>query len=683
MRTGKACTSVSAIIVTMLIVVSGTITGAIFTPPPHRGNVVLDDLQDRSVEVGMWLNFTITAEDPDEDEIYFDLFSSREFVFWFDNLTGEFSYQAVEEDIGRIEIGVKVSDGNGSIDEGSFGIEVLHRNHPPDVEPIPVLEIPAGEWKLHQLRFGDRNGDTVTVTVQESDSPFAVTINSYFVLSFLPSSGQEGSYSALLNFSDNNGTWTLVTVHIKVIFINNPVEILQVGKQTVYLGEEFTYTVQVVDPDPDIITLEIEYSGMGSASVDGQGEISIIPDQADVGLQYVTIRADDNNGSKDTMSFQLEVISRNRAPEGSDMLEITARAGDIVTVPFDVSDPDGDDLAILPVGGPLPEWITLDEATTSMILTPGMECIGVTRFTLVFLDQNENRFSMDAVINVIEGQIPPCKLPAKLVIDERDVHILDLDFKYSGNGTKWFAVRGTFPISISKMDGSLLTLSPFDGDHGNYVLLISMGITNGTEIIDRPILVNVNMNLSTMWFNVEIQPLREVYDQGERVETKVRWGGYNASLDLNWVCETRGSIVWVGWGESLVYYVNLSGEWELYLTLGEGGVRVYTYQFHVRELENDETGLPMGRLIFFILIGLLLIAVLIWASFMAKKILGLNRKYHERIESDEIVVPDGFRSAPSIQSPLDSSPDLRPGAGLSGNHYTEGWESSAHDTPEP
>ncbi len=681
MRTGNACTSGSTIFIAMLFIVTGTITSAIFASPFHRGNVVLGDLRDRSVEVGKWLNFTINAEDPDGDELYFDLFSSREFVFWFDNLTGEFSYQAVMEDMGTIEIGVKVSDGNGSTDEGSFSLEVLHRNHPPDVEPIPLLETPAGEWKLHQLRFSDRNGDPVTVAVQESNSPFAVTINSYFVLSFLPSAGQEGSYSALLNFSDNNGTWTNVTVHIKVIFVNNPVEILQVGKQTVYIGEEFAYTVQIVDPDPDIITLEIEYSGTGLASVDAQGRISIIPHQVDVGIQYVTVRADDNNGSKDTMSFQLEVISRNRAPEGSEMLEITVQAGDIVTVPFDVNDPDGDDLAILPVGGELPDWITLHESILSMVVEPTIEFLGVFRFTLVFLDQNENRFSMDAAINVVEGQIPPCNLPAKVVIYEREVSVLDLDFEYSGNGTKWFAVRGAF--SIAKLDGSLLTISPFDGDQGTYVLHISMGISNGTEIIDRPILVIVNMNLSTLWFNVEIQPLREVYDQGERVETKVRWGGYNASLELNWVCETRGSIVWVGSGESMEYYVNLSGEWELYVTLGEGGARIYTYQFQVREPEKNEPGLPIGRLIFFIGIGLVLIAVLGWASFMAKKILRLNRQYHESMESDEIILPDGFRSAPPIQVPVDSSPDQHLGGELSGNHYTEGWESSGHDTPEP
>ncbi|MGA1792910.1 MAG: hypothetical protein ACMUHM_03075 [Thermoplasmatota archaeon] len=653
--------------------IGGMDTFQLALTPGQRSNrpIVLEPVADRSVFVDEWLNLTFAAVDPDDDEPYFEVYSVPEIDLSLDNSSGEFSYLAVPEDVGVVMITVTVTDNNGSIDQDEFRMEVQFRNYPPEVEPIPTITTVPGARKIHQLRFSDPNGDKVTVKIESTETPFSITINNYYQLSFMANRGQDGDYGVVLNFSDNNGTFTLLGFRIIILPENRPPEILPIMDQTLEFGQELVLQVMVIEDDPDVLTFSIRYSGEGEATINESGWLRIVPFRADIGNRTVIVEVDDNNGSVVSESFYLYTYIVNHPPVVPGQMVIRVEAGDILTAYFDVDDPDGEMVYVFP-NESQPEWAFIHEPSLMMVLTPERNDIGTHRFTIRFMDDEFEGDNMEVVIIVQGTSFPEWSYPETYEMMERETVTFDLDIGYSKNGTPWHMVSGL--KDFMSLKDTKLRISPLDGNSGEHVLWISYGITNGTDAEPRELRIVVHRNLSGFWHVAGLEPDKESYVVGDTIVATCDWGGYEAPITLRWEWVVEDSVYSYGTGTYSTVTVNFTGNWHLYLYLEGVETPLFAKDFQVKKAEDDGKVITWGMLL--VSAGVLLVAaaVLVFGYITTRK---LMKKYREAMEppvQEEIVLPQGFRSPPLLNAEM--PPQF---VGYSGNDYTEGGGLTPHD----
>ncbi|MFW3146306.1 MAG: NosD domain-containing protein [Thermoplasmatota archaeon] len=634
--------------------------------------IKLEPVDSLTVFVGRWWNTTFKASDPDGDAPFFELIYDERLYIQFDNNTGELNYLGSGSDLGAYFITVRVYDMNGSFDEDTFLLAVQFYNHPPDVEPIPELATIEGQRRSHQLVFWDQNGDHVTVEVDSTNAPFQVLINSYNVLSFLPHLGDKGDYYCDLNFSDNNGTFTLIRVSLVVDGLNRAPEILPIPNQEVFLGSTFTLHVDAYDDDGDDLYFSVEYSGKGMASITQKGTLSITPAEADVGLREVAVNVTDEYGAWAVESFILKVKVPDRPPTGTNVVLLSVEAGDIVVHEFDVVDPDGGPLDIFDYKDEAPDWVELRDETVSMEMRPHLEDTGEHTFSLAFMDEDENNLVVEVRITVLMGFIAPLKLPEELSISEREIMSFQLGFPYSGNGTTHFSAD-PHPDFLEFEDG-IMILSPSDGDHRTYEFAISSGIKNGAMREDISIKVTVVMNLSTFLCEVDFQPDMNSFDPDAVISASLTWSGYDAPLEFQWVISNSGMVEARYYGTRMEHRLNYAGRWklDLYVIGAEGAVHSKEFSVYEPEKESGKGGgSPLVPLIVIIATGLLITAALVLAVFYVKrKKVERERRRSEFFQEGSPPVPEGFKPAPPMNA-------FGPGA----NSYVEGERYSGHAPP--
>ncbi|MBN1390502.1 MAG: hypothetical protein JXA22_07665, partial [Candidatus Thermoplasmatota archaeon] len=629
-------------------------------------------LEDRSVFVGEWLDIDFEAFDPDDDDPFFGVSTDPQIDIELDNSSGEFSYFAVPKDIGSVKVTVTVTDNNGSMDQDEFVIVVNFRNLPPEVEPIPDLRTSTDVRMAHQLNFSDPNGDKVSVRVESSETPFSIDIDGQFLLSFIPHPGQEGDYRAVLNFSDNNGTFTLVGFRIVVLHVNKAPGIMPISDMEAEPGQEFSYQVVVIEDDPDILTFSLNYSGTGDASIDQTGLIRITPDVVDVGIQTVSVEVDDNNGSVVLETFHLMVYMVNHPPVVPGNILVRVEAGGRMTVRFDVLDPDGEKVYVLPDEN-IPDWAIVNEDALVMVLAPILVDTGRHIFTIRFMDDEFEGANMEVEI-LVEGTIfPEWAYPGEHCMMERESVVFDLGFGYGGNGTPWYHITGL--KGFMSIEGSRLSLSPEDGDSGSHMLNISYGIMNGTTAVSRNLMIIVDRNLSTFWLEVHLEPDKEVYGYGEPVWANRVYGGYDGSIETIWVWGSGDLLFERCSGVSSSVYLNISGEWYLYLFIDEGAPPIYSKSFMVNGERREEDAFPWSRTIMIIVAVLIASLVLLLVT---RKVMKVVRGQLEEARGDgttDIVLPEGFRSAPRMNYQNEEQYFES-----SDNDYTAVDDSATHDT---
>ena len=95
----------------------------------------LDPIGDQKIEATETLSFTITAEDPDEDSLTIS-FDGKPTGAEFDDASGTFTWTPGEDQQGRYDVTITVSDGELT-DSETIEFKVLPPpNRPPELDPI-------------------------------------------------------------------------------------------------------------------------------------------------------------------------------------------------------------------------------------------------------------------------------------------------------------------------------------------------------------------------------------------------------------------------------------------------------------------------------------------------------------------------------------------------------------------
>lgn len=228
-------------------------------------------------------------------------------------------------DEGQYLVKVSVVDGLLTTSEYVL-INVARANRPPVVDCPERVVVEETETVKLDCNIFDEDGDPVIVSY-EGWMTSSLKKTDY---------GDEGAYSVLVRARDAEHEITR-TVSVIVKKKNRPPVIDSINKLSVLETETIRVSPVVSDPDGDDITLSFS----APLSVDG----SWTPDFGDRGEYEVTITASDGM-AQTTEDFTLVVERRNRAPVIKSIDAITVLENEVVSIPVQAYDPDGDDVFI-------------------------------------------------------------------------------------------------------------------------------------------------------------------------------------------------------------------------------------------------------------------------------------------------------------------------------------------------
>ena len=269
---------------------------------------VLDQIGDKSIDEGIELAFTVTANDPDTpaNTLTYSLDAGAPTGANIDPVTGEFTWTPSEaQGPGAYDVTVRVTD------DGT-----------PNLDDFETIEITVGEFNLppELAAIGDKSVDegvelTFTASATDPDTPTNALIYSLDagapvgasidpnsgIFTWTPSETQgPGTFNFTVRVTDD-GTPNLddfETIEITVGEVNLPPVLDAIGNQTIDEGIELAFTASSTDPDSpaNTLTYSLDAGAPAGAGIDPlTGVFTWTPTESQGSGTYdVTVRVTDD-----------------------------------------------------------------------------------------------------------------------------------------------------------------------------------------------------------------------------------------------------------------------------------------------------------------------------------------------------------------------------------------------------
>jgi VCBS repeat-containing protein len=326
------------------------------------------DLPAQSVREGEELRFEILARDPDDDTLTYDMPSGPG---TFDPTSRTFIWSPGFDEGGRSYTAVfTVEDGKGGSDrmEVEIAVEDVNRN--------PLLNLPQelsyDEGTTPSLDLSgyatDADGDTLSFSFS-SDLPSGTYSLSDSTVTFTFGYTHSGEYNATVIVNDGRGGVASGSFQIVVDNVNRA-PLFSPTSYTVDEGESLVHNLLeegvFSDEDGDRLTVSL-VSGPDGLELDPNGYLAWSPGYDQAGEYAVSVEGSDGTDAV-RGEIHITVMDVNRPPSitlsNQTFEEGTYEGG--VSVPIQVSDPDGDPLSVSAVlvvdpaqapGGYLPDYL--------------------------------------------------------------------------------------------------------------------------------------------------------------------------------------------------------------------------------------------------------------------------------------------------------------------------------------
>jgi len=284
-------------------------------------------------------------------------------------------------------------------------------NRAPELERIGDRVVAVGKSLVITLAAKDPDGDPLTYSVFGNLPEGARFDKIEHRFEWSPSAA---GVTVFLTFVVSDGTdFDRETVRIQVdeTATSNPPTFVEAGDQIVKPGETFSLKLVATDPDGDRLTFGHEGTLPDGAELDTKtGEMTWrVPGSLAAGAPVrVTFTVSDGSGSDTmTVNFIVDDGSGNvpQPPRFTAPGNVTAKAGEQVTITLQATDPNGDAVTFsIKSGGPA--GAALNGSTFTW--TPGAGDVGKT-YTVTFAATDGTLTALaDAKITVTSGQTGPC-----------------------------------------------------------------------------------------------------------------------------------------------------------------------------------------------------------------------------------------------------------------------------------
>ncbi len=382
---------------------------------------VISPIGNRNVDEGSRLYFTISADDPDMDDLSYSATDLPEGSV-FSESSLEFSWTPDYDDSGSYDITFRVTDGNLS-DSTTISISVNDVNRAPVLDTIGNKAVSEGEELSFIITGYDADSDPLTYSADDLP-PNAVFDPFTREFTWTPGFDDSGIYNMTFTVSDGSLSDS-ETVSISVGSVNRAPELTTIGDMTVNEGSEMSFIISGTDPDLDQLSYSADDLPEDATFDAGIREFIWTPGYDDSGTYDITFTVSDGSIS-DSETISVYVVDVNRAPVLDTIGNKVVSEGSELRFNVSADDPDPDTLSYSATD--LPSGATFSEDTLEFIWTPGYDDSG-TYF--VTFKASDGSLSDSEKITISVGSVnrPPVLDPiGNKEIDENS----ELSFTISG-----------------------------------------------------------------------------------------------------------------------------------------------------------------------------------------------------------------------------------------------------------
>jgi YD repeat-containing protein len=351
----------------------------------------------------------------------------------FDLDTAMFFWEIGYDAVGTYQVSfTATNDGDGTgvpkTSTVAVPITVLNVNRVPTVAPIDNQTMDHDATLPLPIEATDPDGDPLTLTVSglPGFGTFADHGDGTGQFTFTPGADDRGNYTIWVTATDNgdgNGRYAVLS-HCQsfVLTVNNPnlpPHLLPIGNKVAIIGQPLAFTLQAEDDDQDALSWSAFGLPAGASltpsSVYGQAAVAWTPTAADVGTYTVSFQvADDGNAGAgavlaDRRTMHLVVRATNAAPVLLPISNPTIAAGQLLTLPVQAIDPDGD--ALTYIAGQRPLGASLDPTTGVLSWRPGLFQAGT--YSGIELTASDGNLTASTTISITVTPVnqPPIMVP--------------------------------------------------------------------------------------------------------------------------------------------------------------------------------------------------------------------------------------------------------------------------------
>ncbi|MFH2063584.1 MAG: putative Ig domain-containing protein [Pseudomonadota bacterium] len=330
---------------------------------------VLSEIGNRTVNERATLSFTVTATDPDGDNLTYsatNLPSGASFnpatqrFTWTPDYDMAGTYTKVRFTV--TDDGIPPLSANRDIT-----ITVNNVNRPPVLNTIGSKSINENQTLNFTVTATDPDEDGISYTA--SDLPSGATLNqSTGAFNWSTDYGDDGTYNVTFTAKDNGtpNQTDAETVTITVVNQNGPPELEPIGDKTVNENSLLSFTISATDPDgDDQLTYSAESDELPSGWTfnENKRKFTWTPGDNDSGSYDVafTVTDDGTPSRSDSETITITVANVNRAPVLGAIGNKTVAENQTLSFSLSASDPDGNGLVYSAAN--MPSGATLNPST--------------------------------------------------------------------------------------------------------------------------------------------------------------------------------------------------------------------------------------------------------------------------------------------------------------------------------
>lgn len=298
----------------------------------NRKPVFVSILQ-QSVNVGNILQFTVTANDSDQNPLQYSALRLP-IGATFDSVARQFRWVPILSQVGRDTARFQVSDNYGGKDTLRVPLLVVNQNFAPVITPTGTKRIAEGSELIFTVVASDANGDTLKYSISgiPQGAQFDTTIHPAPLFRWRPSYTQAGLYVVIFITNDGKGGVTRDTVRITVTNLNQAPLLNFSSDTTVSEGTSLRLNLRASDTDNDPIQVTVSPAAPDGSIIQKIGIdfiFSWTPTYRQAGNYFLTFTARDTSDSSASKVLRLKVLNVNRPPSRPTI--IYPKKGEVLT----------------------------------------------------------------------------------------------------------------------------------------------------------------------------------------------------------------------------------------------------------------------------------------------------------------------------------------------------------------
>jgi hypothetical protein len=422
--------------------------------------------------------------DPTGDELTWSLSTDAEFLS-INPSTGVLSGTPDNEDVGSFSVIVTVSDGNGGLTNTIFTLMVENVNDRPTISGTNIVT--AVEDSEYYVDYDaddiDPTGDLL-IWILNSNAGWLILDPVTGELRGIPNNDDVGSYWVNVSVSDGMGGLTSTIFTLTVENVNDRPTISGIDLITALEDTEYyvDYDADDIDPTNDLLVWILNTNADWLKLNPATGELTGIPDNADVGSYWVKVTVSDGKGGFANRDFKLTVSDINDAPVITTTNVVTTLEDEFYSVDYDATDVDSplaDQFWRLTTDA---EWLYIDEQTGVLSGTPSNDDVGTFRVEITVFDGEGGLHYIDFTILVLNVNDDPIitssdKTTAEEGVEYRvDYEAVDID--PTDEVLTWRLDTNASFLKIDPTTG-VLSGTPEASDAGSYWVEVTVYDGNG------------------------------------------------------------------------------------------------------------------------------------------------------------------------------------------------------------